>query len=307
VLTHEQEPTVCPSPGVVCVGGEPLYTRDIIATQNRIDLKVHQMTFVATYGVGENLDVSIALPVLDVHLGVSSTATIFNFEPPPVQHSFFPVASSPYETYVDPYDASFHDHQTAVGVGDVTLRGKYRAWQASSEKSSIAVGLDARLPSGDAYNFLGSGTWGIRPFLIYTRSGRLSPHATLGFESNGNSILAGNVTSVPVVKAKLPDIVTYSGGADFALFRQLSVSSDYIGQSLLNAPRISAATYTDYAGGTHSDISTTSTTINEASLAIGGKIKVMGRLLFTGNVLFRLNEAGLHYKPAPLAGLSYTF
>jgi hypothetical protein len=194
-----------------------------------------------------------------------------------------------------------------VGIGDVTLRGKYRAWQASDEKSSIAVGLDARLPSGDAYNFLGSGTWGIRPFVTYTRSGRLSPHATLGFEGNGNSILAGDVTSVPVTKAKLPDIFTYSGGVDFALFRRLSLSSDYVGQSLLNATRISSSTYIDYAGGTHANISTTSTTINEASLAVGGKVKLRGRLLFTGNVLFRLNQAGLHSKPAPLVGLSYTF
>lgn len=307
VLTHEQEPTVCPSLGVVCIGGEPLYTRDIIATQNRIDLKVHQITFVATYGVGENLDVSIALPVLDVHLGVSSTATIVNFEPPPVEHSFFPVTSNPYETYVDPYNASFHNHQAAVGIGDVTLRGKYRAWQASSEKSSIAVGLDVRLPTGDAYNFLGAGTWGIRPFLTYTRSGRLSPHATVGFQGNGNSILAGDVTSVPVVKAKLPDIFTYSGGADFALLRRLSVSSDYIGESLLDASQTSAVTYTDYAQGKHNNISNSFTTINEANLALGGKVEIKNRFLFIGNVLFRLNDAGLHSKPAPLAGLSYTF
>ncbi len=307
VLTHEQEPTVCPSPGVVCIGGEPLYTRDIIATQNRIDLKVHQMTFVATYGVGENLDVSIAIPVLDIRMGVSSGTTIFNFEPPPVQHSFFPVSSSPYESYFDPYNAAFHNHESAVGIGDITLRSKYRGWQASDEKSSIAVGLDIRLPSGDAYNFLGSGTWGVRPFLTYTRSGRIAPHATIGFEGNGNSILAGDVTGAQVTKAKLPDIFTYSGGADFYVVRRLSVSADFLGQSLLNAPRISQSTYTDYAGGTHANISTSTATINEASVALGGKVNLTGKLLLIGNALIRLNDAGLHSKAAPLVGLSYTF
>jgi hypothetical protein len=309
VLTHEQEPTVCPSPGIQCLDGEPVYTRDVIGTQNRVDLKVHQFTFVGTYGLTDNLDVSIAIPVLNVRMNMNSLATIFNFEAAPTQHAFDPnaPASNPHERYIDASDAIFSNPNTAMGVGDITLRGKYKAWQAADEKSAIAVGLDVRLPSGDSHNFLGSGTWGLRPFLTYTRSGRFSPHSTVGFQGNGSSVLAGNVTSVPVSKAKLPDIFTYSAGAEFGVIRRLSVASDFIGQVLLSAPQISRSVFTDFVGGVHANVSSTTDTVNEMGIALGGKAEIYRRLLLTGNVLFRVNDAGLHSKPAPLVGLSYTF
>jgi hypothetical protein len=36
-------------------------------------------------------------------------------------------------------------------------------------------------------------------------------------------------------------------------------------------------------------------------------VNPIGKLLITANVLFRVNDDGLHYKPAPLVGVSYTF
>src|SRR3984893_16527766 len=47
VFTHEPEPTICAMfPSTPCKNGEPIYTNDIVATQNRIDIKVHQVTMV---------------------------------------------------------------------------------------------------------------------------------------------------------------------------------------------------------------------------------------------------------------------
>jgi len=57
----------------------------------------------------------------------------------------------------------------------------------------------------------------------------------------------------------------------------------------------------------HPDIALSSATINQDSVAIGGKVSPVGKLLITANILFRVNNAGLHYKPVPLIGLSYTF
>lgn len=312
VLTHEPEPSVClttPStPG--CATGEPTYTHDVVATQNRIDLRVHQMTFVATYGLTGRLDVSVAVPVVDVRMGLTSSATIFNFEPPPVNHAFdmtAPTATESIPDPNDPYHAIFSNFHSKLGIGDVTLRTKLEAWQSQSEGSAVAVGFDARLPTGDSYNFLGAGTWGIRPFATFTRSGRLSPHATAGFEINGSSVLAGDVTTQPVTKSKLPDMFTYSAGADFSLARRLSLTGDFIGESLLQAPKMVQGTINDYAGGEHANISATMATVSELSVAAGGKLRLAGSLLLIGNVLFRVNDAGLHSKPAPLVGLSYAF
>jgi hypothetical protein len=308
VFNHEQEPTICATiPSTPCLGGEPIYTRDIIATQNRIDVKVHQVTLVGTYGLSDRLDISVAVPVVDVRVGMSSNATIFNFEPPPVNHTFAPITDNPRETYISPFQAILTNSGSTLGIGDLRLRGKYVAWRDAKEKSAVAVGLDLRLPTGDAYNFLGSGTWGIRPFVIYSYSARVSPHASAGFEGNGNSILAGDVTTEPVTKAKLPDVFTYSVGADASPVRWLGLSADYIGTSLLNASRIENSTYTDFVGNNHQNVNTFVSTVNQSNISAGAKIRPMARLLITGNVLFRLNDAGLHFKPSPLIGVSYTF
>jgi hypothetical protein len=308
VFTHEPEPTICASfPTTPCQDGEPIFTNDIVATQNRIDIKVHQVTMVGTYGLSDKLDVSIALPIVDVRVGMSSNANIYNFEPAPVNHMFAPVTNNPRETYISPFNAILTNSDSALGIGDLRLRGKYVAWRDAKEKSAVAVGLDLRLPTGDAYKFLGSGTWGLRPFIIYSYSARVSPHASAGFEGNGNSVLAGNVTSQPVTKAQLPNVFTYSAGADASLRRWVGLSADYIGTSLLNASRIETSTFTDFDNHTHANVNTFTSTVNQANISVGGKVRPVARLLITGNVLFRLNDAGLHFKPSPLIGVSYVF
>jgi hypothetical protein len=308
VFTHEPEPTICATiPSTPCKNGEPIYTNDIVATQNRIDIKVHQVTMVGTYGLSDRLDVSVALPVVDVRVGMSSNATIYNFEPPPVNHTFAPITDNPRETYISPFNAILTNSDSALGIGDLRLRGKYVAWRDAKEKSAVAVGVDLRLPTGDAYKFLGSGTWGFRPFVIYSYSARVSPHASAGFEGNGNSVLAGNVTSQPVTKAQLPNVFSYSAGADASVRRWLGLSADYIGTSLLNASRVENSSFTDYVGNPHQNLSTFVSTVNQANISAGAKVRPIARLLITGNVLFRLNDAGLHFKPSPLIGVSYTF
>ena len=262
---------------------------------------------VGTYGLSDRLDVSVALPIVDVRVGMSSNANIYDFEPPPVDHTFAPITNNPREIYISPSNAILSNSGSALGVGDLRLRGKYVAWRDSKEKSAVAIGLDVRLPTGDANKFLGSGTWGVRPFAIYSYSARVSPHASAGFEGNGNSVLAGDVTSQPVTKAKLPDVFTYSAGADAALRRWVGVSADYIGTSLLNASRVQTSTFTDFVGNTHENLNTFVSTVNQSNVSLGAKVRPVARLLVTGNVLFRLNDAGLHFKPSPLVGVSYTF
>jgi hypothetical protein len=315
VYTHELEPTVCTGPTAPpCFTEpdgteEPVFVKDIVTTQNRIDVKVNQVTIVGTYGLSDNLDVSIAIPLVDIRMTMDSSATIISFEPPPPVHYFIDPAPTniPGETYVSPSLASFVNSNSAFGIGDLRLRAKYAAWHGAQEKAAVAVGLDLRLPTGDANNFLGSGTWGLRPFVIYSYSGRVSPHASAGLEVNGNSVLAGTVTSQPVTTAQLPNVFSYSAGADASVARWLGLSADYIGTSLLNESRLETSTFQDSAGNNHPTITTSVSTVNQANISAGAKVRPLARLLVTGNVLFRLNNAGLHFKPSPLIGVSYTF
>jgi hypothetical protein len=52
---------------------------------------------------------------------------------------------------------------------------------------------------------------------------------------------------------------------------------------------------------------TSTATMNQASIAVGGKVNPVGRLLITANVLFRVNDAACTQDPVPLIGVSYRF
>jgi hypothetical protein len=311
VFQHESEADLCtPVPVVTCLNGEPIFQRDIIGTQNRIDLKVNQFVGVATFGVTDRFDLSIAIPILDVRTSMYSASVISSFEsstdiPPCCVHQFDPTNPEipSRETFYASDHAAFSNQESAAGIGDVILRGKYEV--VKGEKAGLALGLDLHFPTGDEKNFLGSGTWGVRPFATFSYSGRISPHATFGYQRNGSSLLAGDVTND--TDGHLPDIVTYTAGVDAGVTPRLSLSADYIGQSLIDSKTISATTFTDFGGVSHPNITASSATVNQSYISVGGKINPIGRLLVIANVLFQVNDAGLHTKPVPLIGLSYTF
>ena len=62
-------------------GQLPIFQQDYISTSNRVDLKLHQVTLFGTYGLTNKLDVSVAIPILDVRMGVTSTAHIIRIAP----------------------------------------------------------------------------------------------------------------------------------------------------------------------------------------------------------------------------------
>jgi hypothetical protein len=318
VFTHEPEACLPNNPTLTCASdGQVLPTKDFVETSNRIDLKVHQFTAVGTLGITDRFDLSVAIPILDVRMDMGSDATIISFEtatdnPPCCVHQFDPSQPIEQGEHLFPANpqfgnnhASFFRATSAAGIGDVTFRGKYELLKR--EKMGVAAGLDVRVPTGDELNFLGSGTWGVRPFGAISFSGRFAPRANIGYLFNGDSVLGGNISEN--TSDRLPSVLTYSFGADYGISPRLSLSGDFLGQTLINAKRITGVTFTDFfKQNTVPNISAASrANVNQASLAAGAKINPFGKLLVTANVLFRVNDAGLHSKPVPLIGLSYTF
>jgi len=329
VFQHEHEN--CPSPNpnnITCINGTgpPVITKDYVSTQNRIDLKAHQVTAVATFGFTDRFDLSAAIPILVVGMDMTSAATINNqeatdasivpaccvhqFAPPPVTipgEKLGPSYTAPSNSFQYYNSATFFRSNSAWGIGDVVFRTKYRVLK--EEKFGLALGGDFRAPTGDQLNFLGSGTWGIRPFATFSYSGRFSPHANIGFQANGKSVLGGNISTN--TSDRLPNAFTYSFGADLGVSARASLSADFFGATLFNVKKVATTAATTLAAdGTVINVpslQTSAGTSNQAAVAVGGKINPFGRLLITANVLFRVNDAGLHYKPVPLLGLSYTF
>jgi len=321
------------------------YETQFVSTSNSIDLKINQYTVFATYGVTNRIDVSVAVPILQIGMNVTSNATIertFNTEPTFVNGKFQFCCSQgpPYAHFFDPTNTAgsithtFSNNQfspdinqnpekvgnlywdpsrnNAAGFGDVVLRFKGNVYK--SDRVNLALLGDVRFPTGNENDFLGSGAYGFKPFLAMSvRTGPVTPHVNLGYQWNGSSILAGSVLTGQ--KARLPGYALFAGGVDIGVVRSLTIVVDYIGQELVNAPRIQSATYTSELPlastnqiGTFPTINTAvKETYNQSNASFGLKANLFKQLLLTGNVLVALNDGGLRERVIPLVGLSYTF
>lgn len=332
-------------PGTGPNGAAEPYESQFISTSNSLDLKVNQYTFFATYGLTNKIDVSVAVPLVQVGLNLFSTATInrtVDTEPALVNGALQPCCSNgpPYANYFDPqnpagsltavfsnsqYSPDIYTNPTktnnlywsparnnAAGIGDVVLRFKGNVYKG--ERVAFSLLTDVRLPTGDAMNFLGSGAAGVKPFAaLSVRTGPITPHLNFGYQWSGASILAGNV--VTGTKADLPGVLIFSAGTDIGITHWLTGAVDYIGNELVNAPRVGVSTFTSTAPLVSTGTTGTFPTIvpggkdtyNQSSFAVGLKASVVDRLLVSGNLLFALNDGGLRQTVVPLIGLSYTF
>jgi hypothetical protein len=198
--------------------------------------------------------------------------------------------------------------EEATGIGDVVVAVKATIWKM--KHAGFALGGELRLPSGDAQNFLGSGTIGVKPFAAFTYSGRVSPHFNVGYQANGNTELV--VTSAGN-KGGLPNRLIYSGGADWRLTRRLTIAADVLAQRVFQAPEAKIvqnfAPFPRANPGFQISPTTVSSsgTYNRTDGSIGLKLKPWGGLLLTGNLLVKLDQGGLRSRIAPLVGASYTF
>ncbi len=263
-------------------------TTDVIytATANRISATVNQYAAYATFGLTNRIDVSIAVPFQRVSLGVSSTGT---------EYSTTTSAQASFQQFIP---------GVASGVGDVILAAKGTAWHG--ERSALAVGAELRLPSGDALNFLGSGAVGVKPYAAWSRKGRISPHANLGYQWNSNSVLARNSAGQ---EQQLPTHLLYYFGADMEATKRLTIIADFLGQEFFNAPRVSSPTQVTIPnrGLSFPSIEPFNGSYAANNLAIGAKVNPWNHLLITGNLAIRLNNGGLRANVVPLVGASYTF
>jgi hypothetical protein len=193
----------------------------------------------------------------------------------------------------------------ATGVGDITIRFKGRL--ASGQSNGVAVGLDVRVPTGDAMNLLGSGTTGVQPFFIWSDTfQKLAPHLNVSYTWNGSSILAGNPARG--VSADFPDQLGYTGGADLGVTPRLTIVGDLLGRWVIDAERLKPDTFNALDGSTtFRSVTFDRGSFNTLSGALGMKLNVVDRLIAQFNVLFGLDDRGLHDKVTPLWGIEYTF
>jgi hypothetical protein len=273
---------------------------DVITTVNSIDSEVTRSAAFVTYGVTDNLDVSIALPFISTDVVVTSDATIQRIGTTVPQIHFFRASDDSIGTR-----RVFTAFGHASGLGDITVRLKQAI--KKGESSGVALGLDLRLPTGDERNLLGTGAAAIQPFVAWSGAyGTFSPHLNLGYQWNGSSVLGGDLESG--VAGDLPDVVVYAAGAVVAVHPRITAAIDVLGRYIIDSPRVRLEEFHALDGrSVFPNIAFDTGSINELSSAVGLKINVAGRLLVNTNLLVRLNAEGLRDKVSPLVGLEYAF
>jgi hypothetical protein len=165
------------------------------------------------------------------------------------------------------------------------------------------------MPTGDERNLNGSGAVGMRPWAAVSAAlGRFAPHANVGYQWNGESILAGDPETSQ--KADLPDQFLYALGADMLIAERLSVVFDVFGQRVIDSPRLVAvtSTRTGAAGSvTLDDILFTTESYWTSAGGLGLKGNMAPRLLVTFNLRFALGKGGLTDRLSPLLGMEWSF
>ncbi len=271
-----------PSPGF------PAFEEDTIRVQfHKFSLQSHVVSFSATYGITDQLDVNVLLPVVFTSLNIRAQATINDTTQPPVH--FF---NNDLKTLTEVRSES----ADKTGVGDLQLRAKYHLLDWNGLK--VASGLTLRVPTGEANDFQGIGDTVLTPFLSLSRAyGRLDFHGSTGIEINWNDSDRSRVR--------------YAGGLALQVVERIALLADVIGSSNLKTDRTSAqvpvfsgTTATAPSGFTlaHQSLHT-----DLVDMAVGFKANLYGTMVGFATVFVPLNNDGLRADVIPAVGLEGSF
>jgi hypothetical protein len=276
---------------------------DVVFTQNTIKADVSQFNGALTYGVTDRVDLSVAVPITSTRLSLISNARIQRVGTGAETGIHYFRGEAGIDGRGD--TNQFVAQGSAAGVGDIVLRVK--ATVMKEQARALAVGLDARLPTGDEHNLLGAGALGLRGFAAFSTSfGRFAPHANIGYQWNGASVLAGDVREGR--KADLPDQFVWAAGTDYSITNRLSVVADLLGRRVIGSPRLS--TYDFVAAGPAGQVVLSDIRFERASYwvnngAVGFKANVAPRVLINFNLRFQISGGGLSDRISPLIGVEW--
>jgi hypothetical protein len=270
-LTHQD---VDPS-GV----GDPDFERDTIHVDTFMDGAVDVMSLAFTYGLTNNIDIGIALPIVRLDFDGRSIGQIFPTSG--VVHFFDGTAVDP--VLVDTATSS----GSATGIGDVSLRLKFNLAQGS--RGGAAFLADVRLPTGDTDDLLGAGKSSvIGSFIASTRFQQFSPHINAGYIYRSGTELNSSF-----------------GGAlgfDALVSPDVTLAAELVGQWEIGENKLTLPEPAVFVDGTvvprtnipemHDDL---------LGAAFGAKWVVGNDVILLGNVTLPLGDGGIR------SGAVYTF
>jgi hypothetical protein len=278
-----------PDPIIVRVADVTGTTIGFTANSLRYDFSLinHIVGLGFTYGVLDNLDVNILVPLIWTDFNVTATTQqlfvagpdqVFSPSPGPVMSSKL--------------------GGTKFGVGDILLRGKYQFPCCESWRS--AVGLQFRLPSGDKDNFQGTGSFEPSPFYYGSTIlwGRVEPHVNVGFDVRSDDVEQSDVR--------------YDFGVDADVTRRIGVALGFLGRSQFNesaSPSDTEFLHLTPSGAAQRPLLGVDFGRKDYfDLSFGARFVVWRQIMIFANGIYALNDDGLRNDSViPMGGVEGTF
>ena len=259
----------------------------VLTADTLVHLTFTQLTAHFTYGLTPNIDLSYALPVVSSRITVSTQPGLQGLT------SQQPLVALP----------RYWAELGATGLGDGTARLKARVLRNNT--LDFAVATDVRLPTGDELNYHGAGAYGVKPFVVLSKSTpRFSGHFNAGYQWNGSSFLASPAADR---KQRLPSQLFYTLGLEAGLTPRITLAADVMDQRILNGQRSFVRSFQGADGNSYQTLEFPYETRDEYNLSFGVKAAMPRDFVLTWNVLVRLNEAGLRARVVPLVAASVAF
>ena len=269
--------------------GSPSFENDVVQVQVAMDVNLLVSTLVMSYGVVDGIDLTVAVPVVRTSIQGTAVATILPYGGFPTPHYFGGTATDPVLTAVATTAGS------ATGLGDVAARAKINVTQTKTFGTAILV--EARFPTGNADNLLGSGSFSGRGMLIASATfGAWSPHGNIGYvlrdgDLQNNSILA-NI------------------GFDQLVAPRITMGFDLLSDWQVGASKLVVPPPVQYqAPYPHQQIVSNipNQKDNYASASVGFKFTTQRGIVIVTNALFPLRNSGLQPSVIWSGGLEYSF
>ena len=268
--------------------GNPGYENDVIGVRVAMDVSLIVTTFVASYGLVDGVDLSIAVPVVHTAVQGTSVATIHPAEFPS-PHRFAGTDSAPVLTAVATMDGS------ATGIGDVAARLKVNIAQGSSFGAALL--LDGRLPTGDEQNLLGSGKFSGRGLgIVSAKFGTLAPHLNLGYVFRDAKLSTNSVVATV--------------GFDNAVSGWATMAFDLISEWQLGDSKLQIPGPVQYQAPFPHTVDPTNIPDQRddfMSASVGFKFQTPRGILIATNALFPLRNSGMQPSAVWTAGFEYNF
>ena len=264
------------------IDGHNLRTGTLVSTASRLQgsdepfdvetltvrLRTNTVTLAGNYGLSDRIDVGGAVPFVRLTL-----------------------SGQRLDTYRGEQFVQATGSAATSGLGDVLLRAKYNVVRRGG--SGLAIGGEARLPTGSEENLRGSGELSFKPRIIGSVEGeRLALHSELGYSFGG-----------------LARELTYGAAVTGVARRNLTVIGEVAGRRLEDVDRIDTVTEPHPGLMNVETIRLTGVPQSLARLiAVAGvKWNIGSTWLFSANVLRPLTTAGLNARWVPTIALDYSF